>query len=244
MSWCMLNLHISGEVANIEHVCKSAPMFLEMSLASLTISWKIDYSERAALAKDSWKKSAPSSNFNTSIYLNVCLFFRLNHCNFSERSCTVLSSVLSSQPSSLRRLELNNNDLQDSGVDLLSIGVKCPTCTLETLRSEFKLLHLLSFKYKLFFFKQLSFIEMSKWPFLCLWMDYESLNYIIYKPSIWFKMITSKLQICKLFNHYWALSPLTQTSLLPLLSCPVFLVFVHLWIKFSPCEIQQLYLVS
>ncbi|XP_034561848.1 NLR family CARD domain-containing protein 3-like, partial [Notolabrus celidotus] len=57
----------------------------------------------------------------------------LSECNLSERSCEALSSVLSSQSSSLRDLDLSSNDLQDTRVKKLSAGLKSPHCKLETL---------------------------------------------------------------------------------------------------------------
>ncbi|XP_051978340.1 protein NLRC5-like [Xyrauchen texanus] len=58
---------------------------------------------------------------------------KLSKCKLTEESCSVLAAVLSSDSSSLRELDLSNNNLQDSGVKLLSDGLKC-ICKLETLK--------------------------------------------------------------------------------------------------------------
>ncbi|CAN9507612.1 unnamed protein product [Ophioblennius macclurei] len=57
----------------------------------------------------------------------------LSNCGLSQRSCGALSSVLSSQSSSLTHLDLSHNDLKDSGVKILSSGLKSPHCKMETL---------------------------------------------------------------------------------------------------------------
>ncbi|KAK7938287.1 hypothetical protein WMY93_001613 [Mugilogobius chulae] len=56
----------------------------------------------------------------------------LNLCGLSPRCCGPLASVLSS--SRLTHLDLNDNDLQDSGVELLCDGLKSAPCRLQTLR--------------------------------------------------------------------------------------------------------------
>ncbi|XP_029102243.1 protein NLRC3-like [Scleropages formosus] len=58
----------------------------------------------------------------------------IDQCELTERCCSALASVLSSNSSNLRELYLSDNDLQDSGVQLLSAGLRNPHCKLETLR--------------------------------------------------------------------------------------------------------------
>ncbi|XP_072571207.1 NLR family CARD domain-containing protein 3-like isoform X2 [Paramormyrops kingsleyae] len=58
----------------------------------------------------------------------------LNQCNLSEECCEDLASVLSSDSPQLRELDLSDSELQDSGVKLLSDGLRNPHCKLEILR--------------------------------------------------------------------------------------------------------------
>ncbi|KAM9831466.1 uncharacterized protein ACB057_018908 [Neosynchiropus ocellatus] len=58
----------------------------------------------------------------------------LRDCQLTERSGSLLSSVLSSPSSTLTQLDLSHNKLKDSGVELLSAGLKSPHCHLQTLR--------------------------------------------------------------------------------------------------------------
>ncbi|XP_062861068.1 NACHT, LRR and PYD domains-containing protein 12-like [Trichomycterus rosablanca] len=57
----------------------------------------------------------------------------LSSCNLTDRSCSALLTILNSE-SNLTEVDLSNNDLQDSGVELVCAGLKNQNCKLEILR--------------------------------------------------------------------------------------------------------------
>ncbi|XP_036420106.1 ribonuclease inhibitor-like isoform X2 [Colossoma macropomum] len=59
---------------------------------------------------------------------------RLAVCKLSAESCNTLQSVLQTETSCLKELDLSNNDLQDAGVEKLSAGLKSSHCKLEIIR--------------------------------------------------------------------------------------------------------------
>uniref|UniRef100_A0A8C2KBT8 NACHT domain-containing protein n=1 Tax=Cyprinus carpio TaxID=7962 RepID=A0A8C2KBT8_CYPCA len=83
-----------------------------------------------------------NNNLQDSGLINLCIGLRnikckleilsLRKCDLTEESCSALASVFSSD-SSLKDLDLSNNNLQDSGVKLLSDGLK-ESCKLEILK--------------------------------------------------------------------------------------------------------------
>ncbi|XP_056122564.1 NACHT, LRR and PYD domains-containing protein 12-like [Rhinichthys klamathensis goyatoka] len=57
----------------------------------------------------------------------------LNDCNLTDKSCSALAAVLGSD-TNLKELNMNNNNLQDSGVKLICTGLKNLKCKLGILR--------------------------------------------------------------------------------------------------------------
>uniref|UniRef100_A0A8C4XHN8 Uncharacterized protein n=1 Tax=Erpetoichthys calabaricus TaxID=27687 RepID=A0A8C4XHN8_ERPCA len=69
---------------------------------------------------------------------------RLSRCSLTSECCEALTSVLSAEHTHLTELELSNNNLEDSGVNLLCKGLRNKNCKLEKLgikKTEIKLDH-------------------------------------------------------------------------------------------------------
>ncbi|XP_028254280.1 NACHT, LRR and PYD domains-containing protein 12-like [Parambassis ranga] len=63
-----------------------------------------------------------------------CRKFRLSDCKLSETHWEVVASALKSDPSHLTELDMNWNNLEDSGLKQLCAGLDSPHCILQVLR--------------------------------------------------------------------------------------------------------------
>ncbi|KAI4883608.1 hypothetical protein NFI96_025838 [Prochilodus magdalenae] len=75
-----------------------------------------------------------ASELNSHCKLEI---LRLADCHLTTTSCEKVASSLQTVNSYLKELDLSNNDLQDSGVELFSVGLKSSHCKLEKLKLAF-----------------------------------------------------------------------------------------------------------
>uniref|UniRef100_A0A673KXP4 NACHT, LRR and PYD domains-containing protein 3-like n=1 Tax=Sinocyclocheilus rhinocerous TaxID=307959 RepID=A0A673KXP4_9TELE len=123
-SHCQLNiLRIAG--CNLTDQCCES---LSSSLQSSNSLRELDLSHNNL--QDSGVKLLSDVLKSSHCQLNI---LRVTGCNLTDQCCESLSSSLQSS-NSLRELDLSNNDLQDSGVKLLSDGLKSSHCQLNILR--------------------------------------------------------------------------------------------------------------
>ncbi|KAK1806255.1 hypothetical protein P4O66_000131 [Electrophorus voltai] len=109
----------------LQRVVRSAERITHMELPDLqTIYYKQCQTKARKTVKD------PTHPNNRLFSL-----LRLSGCGLTKGSCKSLTSVLQTE-SSLRELEMNNNDLQNSGVKQLCAGLKSSHCKLEILREK------------------------------------------------------------------------------------------------------------
>ncbi len=113
-----------------------------MMLSSLTL-FKITVNIKMGCRHFLLKNMRPCIQINFVFIQCVCnglilmILFRLAECNLTDQLCEIMASALQSSNSSLRELDLSNNNLQDSGVKQLCAGLKSPNCQLNILRFDF-----------------------------------------------------------------------------------------------------------
>ncbi|XP_058640256.1 NACHT, LRR and PYD domains-containing protein 12-like isoform X2 [Onychostoma macrolepis] len=133
---CLLEVKDQTLSREIQEFVKSDKHSEKLSPARCsTIAYILQMSEEPLDDMD-FKKYTTSVEGRTRLIPAVinCRKALLSGCNFTAQHCEIVSLVLQSSNCILKDLDLSNNDLQDSGVKLLSDELKCPNCQLEILR--------------------------------------------------------------------------------------------------------------
>ncbi|XP_059409076.1 protein NLRC3-like isoform X2 [Carassius carassius] len=100
-----------------------------------TISYMLQMSEETLDELNTMKYNTSAEGRRRLIPAVInCRKALLAGCNLTAQCCERLSSALQSSNCVLRKLDLSNNDLQDSGVQFISDGLKSPNCQLQILR--------------------------------------------------------------------------------------------------------------
>ncbi|XDV23253.1 hypothetical protein PO909_027917, partial [Leuciscus waleckii] len=102
----------------LREVLGKSPLFLtELDLSEDKLG-DLDWEKLSALLMDSHSKVE---------------IMKLNNCELTQKSCSVLATVLSSK-TTLKEINLNNSRLLDSGVKEICEGLKSPVCELKILK--------------------------------------------------------------------------------------------------------------
>ncbi|XP_051746189.1 NACHT, LRR and PYD domains-containing protein 3-like isoform X4 [Ctenopharyngodon idella] len=131
---CLLEMNDQTLYREIQEFLKSdKELYLSPSLCS-AIAYMIQMSEDVLDEFDPMKYNTPEEGRWRLIPAVInCRKALLAGCHLSDQHCESLSSALQSN-SHLRDLNLSFNDLQDSGIKMLSVGMKSSLCQLNILR--------------------------------------------------------------------------------------------------------------
>ncbi|XP_030640003.1 protein NLRC3-like [Chanos chanos] len=133
---CLTEMNDHSLHEEIQAFVKSENYTTELSLAHCTALAYMFLMSEEVLDKFDLKKYKTSDEGHRRLLpaVRCCRKALLALCKLTEQSCSSIASVLQSVNCPLRELDLSNNDLQDSGVKFLCVGLKNPHCKLETLR--------------------------------------------------------------------------------------------------------------
>ncbi|XP_065326253.1 NLR family CARD domain-containing protein 3-like [Pelmatolapia mariae] len=134
---CLIELNDDSIVKEVQHHLSSGQLSkVNLSPAQWSALVFILLSSETGVDEFDLRKYSASEEALLQLLpvVKACKKAQLSGCKLTERSCEALSSILSSQSSRLRELDMSNNNLWDSGVKLLCVGLGSPHCMLETLR--------------------------------------------------------------------------------------------------------------
>uniref|UniRef100_A0A671M2U1 NACHT domain-containing protein n=1 Tax=Sinocyclocheilus anshuiensis TaxID=1608454 RepID=A0A671M2U1_9TELE len=136
---CLLEMNDQTLYQEIQEFVKSdkhSDMYLSIAHCSV-IAYVLQTSEEVLEEFDPMEyKTTEEGRWRLIPAVMNCRKALLARCHLSHQCCESLSSALQSS-NSLKELDLSNNALQDSGVNLLSAGLKSSHCQLNILRLVF-----------------------------------------------------------------------------------------------------------
>ncbi|XP_067309297.1 NLR family CARD domain-containing protein 3-like [Pseudorasbora parva] len=138
LSHCLIEMKNNSVVKEMQDLLQSGTKKRRLSLAQCSTLANIILMSEEVMDEFDLKKydiiSSQEGRRRLLPALRNCRKALLTACNLNDQQYEVVASVLQSPNSSLRELDLSNNDLQDSAVKLLCAGLKSPNCQLTILR--------------------------------------------------------------------------------------------------------------
>uniref|UniRef100_A0A8C1LD26 NACHT domain-containing protein n=1 Tax=Cyprinus carpio TaxID=7962 RepID=A0A8C1LD26_CYPCA len=142
--YCLLELKDNSLYEEIQsYLSPDAHPGRDLSSSMCTVLTSVLLMSEKVLDEFSPKRfTASSSNYKRLIpAVRCCRKALFDGCGLDETCYETVSSALQSSNSHLTELDLSSNHLQDSGVKLLSVGLKSSHCQLNILRCLFCSLH-------------------------------------------------------------------------------------------------------
>ncbi|XP_051752784.1 NACHT, LRR and PYD domains-containing protein 3-like isoform X3 [Ctenopharyngodon idella] len=133
--YCLLELNDNSLYIEIQKYLRSSPeRRISSSMCSL-IAYVLLVSEEVLDELDLTMYYTTSGDYMSLLpAVRCCRKAKLADCYLTGQCCETVASVLQSSNSRLIELDMSENNLQDSGVKLLSDGLKSPNCQLQILR--------------------------------------------------------------------------------------------------------------
>ncbi|XP_050950703.1 NACHT, LRR and PYD domains-containing protein 3 [Labeo rohita] len=134
--YCLNELNDQTLVKEIQtHLNKGSLSSADLSPAQWSAVAFVLLTSKEELEEFELKKFKKSDEclIRLSAVIKTCKRALLNDCDLTDRSCSALATILGSD-TNLKELNINNNNLRDSGVKLLCIGLENVKCELEILR--------------------------------------------------------------------------------------------------------------